>query len=167
MLLPTIWSYFELPSVAQMAVTVAAVMAVPVLSDHPLKDGRMIVAHAVHRLLGCFLGGMAGLILLAVPLTQFLPWMIALTSGVWIGTHIQASARGVGYIGTQATVVYILTLVQGWGPPNSILPGIDRFIGIMCGVAILLLVSLLWWPLDESKQALGGRISGFGKRGEG
>ena len=51
----------------------------------------------------------------------------------------------------QATVVYIVTLMQGWGPPSSILPGIDRFVGILCGVIILLLVSLLWWPLDETQ----------------
>jgi hypothetical protein len=143
MLLPTICSQLELPNVVQMAVSVAAVMAVPARSDGTLTDGRMVVAHALHRLIGCFLGGVAGFLLLALPLTQFLPWLIALAAGVWTGTHIQASTRGVGYIGSQATVVYIVTLVQGWGPPSSILPGIDRFVGILCGVIILLLVSLL------------------------
>jgi uncharacterized membrane protein YccC len=146
MLLPTISSQIELPGVVQMAVSVAAVMAVPARSDEAMTDGRMIAGHALHRLIGCLLGGVVGLLLLALPLTQFLPWLITLAAGVWIGTHIQASTRGVGYIGTQATVVYIVTLVQGWGPPSSILPGIDRFIGILCGVTILLLASLLWWP---------------------
>jgi len=150
MLLPTMWSQLELPGVVQMAVSVAAVMAVPARSDGALTDGRAVAAHALHRLIGCFLGGLAGFLLLALPLTQFLPWLIVLAVGVWIGTHIQASTRGVSYIGSQATVVYIVTLVQGWGPPSSILPGIDRFIGILCGVTILLLVSLLWWPFDEA-----------------
>jgi uncharacterized membrane protein YccC len=145
-LLPTIWSQIELPGVVQMAVSVAAVMAVPARSDDALTDGRRIAGHALHRLIGCFLGGAAGLLLLALPLTQFLPWLITLAAGVWIGTHIQSSTRGVGYIGTQATVVYVVTLVQGWGPPSSILPGIDRFIGILCGVTILLLASLSWLP---------------------
>ena len=151
MLLPTIWSQLELPNVVEMAVSVAAVMAMPARSDGTLTDGRMVVAHALHRLIGCFLGGVAGFLLLALPLAQFLPWLIALAAGVWTGTHVQASTRGVGYIGSQATVVYIVTLVQGWGPPSSILPGIDRFVGILCGVIILLLVSLLWWPLVETQ----------------
>ena len=54
------------------------------------------------------------------------------------------------YIGTQATVVFMMTLIQGSGPPSSIMPGIDRFVGITGGLAALLAVSLLLWP-DEAK----------------
>jgi hypothetical protein len=35
--------------------------------------------------------------------------------------------------GIPGTVVFIVTLVQGPGPPSSIMPGIDRFAGIVCG----------------------------------
>ena len=51
-----------------------------------------------------------------------------------------------GYIGTQAALVLIMTLVQGWGPPDSILPGIARFAGMMAGLGILMIVSLIFWP---------------------
>jgi hypothetical protein len=42
--------------------------------------------------------------------------------------------------------VFISTLVQDWGPPISILQGIERFAGITGGLLILMVVSLLTAP---------------------
>jgi hypothetical protein len=42
--------------------------------------------------------------------------------------------------------VFITTLIQGWGPPSSILPGIERLAGITGGLLILLAVTLLTAP---------------------
>jgi hypothetical protein len=72
--------------------------------------------------------------------------MMMLTAGIWISAHVQASDRGIGYVGTQAAVVFISTLVQGAGPPTSILPGIERFAGITGGLLILLGVLVLTAP---------------------
>lgn len=145
-LLPFLWNWLALPSLSQVAITVAAVMAVPSLSDDLLEDGRKIATRGLQRMLGCLFGGFAGLGALALSITQFAPWLAILMAGVWIGAHVQASERGVGYAGTQGAVVFIMTLVQGSGPPESILPGIDRFAGVLCGLAILLIVSLISWP---------------------
>lgn len=148
-LVPLVWSWFELADVSQMAVTVAVVMAVPILSDHPVNQGRLIVTRALHRMIGCFFGGVAALAALAIPLTDLLPWVAVLSAGVYIGTYVQQSERGIGYIGTQAGFAFIITLVQGFGPPSTIWPGIDRLGGMMGGLAILLVVSLLLWPSSE------------------
>ncbi len=152
-LIPIVWSWFELYDFSQMAITVAVVMAVPVLSDHPVDQGRLIVDRALHRLIGCFLGGLAALACLRIPLTEFLPFMLVLASGVYVGTYLQGSQRGVGYVGTQAAFVFIITLVQGFGPPTSIWPGIDRLGGMAGGLLILLVVSLLLWPEPEARDA--------------
>jgi uncharacterized membrane protein YccC len=146
MLVPLVWTWAELPSLAQTAVTVAAVMAVPALSNDAATDQRKIVERAMHRILGCLLGGIAGLVCLALSVESFLPWLLMLTVGIWVAAHVQGSQRGIGYIGTQAAVVFITTLVQGWGPPSSILPGIERLAGITGGLAILLVVTLLTAP---------------------
>jgi uncharacterized membrane protein YgaE (UPF0421/DUF939 family) len=146
MLLPWVWSWLNLPNLAQMSVTVAALMAVPVLASDPLQTGRQVVRHALQRLLGCLLGGLLGLGLLALSITNFLPWILTLSAAIWIGCYVQTSERGVGYVGNQAGLVIIMTLVQGPGPPDSIWPGIERFAGMMGGLAMLLLVSLLIWP---------------------
>ena len=76
----------------------------------------------------------------------------ALGAGVWISCYIQTSERGVGNIGTQAAIVLIITLVQGWAPPTSILPGIERFAGMAAGLTILLVVTMLIWPDPEPER---------------
>jgi hypothetical protein len=96
--------------------------------------------------MGCLLGGMAGLLFAAMPVTAFLPWLLGLAAMVFVCSHVQSGTRGVGYIGGQAAVVFIMTIVQGAGPPTSILPGLGRLFGIIGGMAILLIVSL---PLRE------------------
>ena len=85
-----------------------------------------------------------------IPLTEFAPWLLALTAGVGICCHVQASERGVDYVGTQAAIVFIITLVQGVGAPTDILPGVDRFAGVTCGLMVLLAVSLLLWPSQDA-----------------
>jgi uncharacterized membrane protein YgaE (UPF0421/DUF939 family) len=139
-MVPLAWNWMELPSLSQTAITVAAVMAVPALSNDAAKDRGKIVGRALHRILGCLLGGVAGM---ACLIEDFMPWLFALTAGIWIAAHLQGSQRGIGYVGTQGAVVFISTLIQGLGPPASILPGIERFAGIAGGLAILLVVSLV------------------------
>jgi hypothetical protein len=60
--------------------------------------------------------------------------------------RLRTDSTGAGYIGTQAGVVYIPTLVQGEGPPLSILPGIDRFVGNTLGIVTLPVITALLRP---------------------
>ena len=64
----------------------------------------------------------------------------------------------VGYIGTQAIFVLIMTMVQGWSPPTSILPGVDRLVGILGGLAILMTVSLVMVPWEAGKATESGVV---------
>ena len=153
-LLPVIWSTFNLPGLGQTAITAAAVMAVPTVTGRFEEDFSVVLHRGLLRLLGCLFGGVAGLILLALPLTDFLPWLALLGAGVWIAAHVQASARGVGYVGIQAGVVFIMTLVQGQQPPASLIPAITRLAGIAGGLSILLLVTVATWPDAEPPPAL-------------
>ena len=84
--------------------------------------------------------------------TSFVWWLAMIGGVVWIGMHIQIGRHGVGYLGTQLAFVYVITLVQGAAPPTSIMPGIDRFVGIAGGLGILMMVSLLLWPSDEERE---------------
>ncbi len=146
MLVPLVWNLLELPSLTQTAVTVAAVMGVPAVSHDAAADQRKITERAIHRIFGCVWGGVLGLACLALSVDDFLPWLLMLSAGMWITAHVQASERGIGYVGTQGSVVFISTLVQGPGPPDSILPGIERFVGISGGLLILLVVMMLTAP---------------------
>jgi uncharacterized membrane protein YccC len=71
-------------------------------------------------------------------------WLAVVMIGVWIGAHLQTTTRGIGYVGQQATVAFILTLVQGAGPPLSATPGLERLAGILLGVCLLFVLSAAW-----------------------
>ncbi|WP_158923384.1 FUSC family protein [Acidisphaera sp. S103] len=146
MLIPLVWRWLELPNMGQSAITVAAAMAVPALTNDAAIDQAKITERAIHRILGCLLGGVAGLACLTLSIDNFLLWLLALSAGIWVAAHVQASERGVSYVGTQFAVVLISTLVQGSEPPASIWPGIERFVGITGGVVILLAVVMLTSP---------------------
>jgi uncharacterized membrane protein YccC len=150
-ILPVVWGWLELPSLAQTGITVTAVMALPTLPRDGGEQARLIITRGLHRVLGCLLGGLAGLAVLALSLTSLPLWLAALAAGLWVGTHLQYSASGIGYVGVQATIVFIVTLVQGSHPPDSIMPGIDRFAGVFCGLVVLLAVTVLTSPLSSAR----------------
>ena len=144
-----IWMMLEIQDVVQMAITVAVVMAAPVVADGGLGTRHAVAVRSLHRLLGCTLGGAVALVCLALNVESFVWWLGMIGVAVWIGMHIQVGPHGVGYVGTQAAFVFIVTLIQGAAPPDSILPGVERFVGIVGGLAILMVVSLVLWPTDE------------------
>jgi uncharacterized membrane protein YccC len=153
MLVPWLWNLLALPNLSQTAITVAAVMAVQSTTEDEVANRQKIVTRATHRLFGCLIGGIAGLAVLSLSFESFIPWLATLCAGIWIGAHVQSSARGIGYIGTQGAVVFIMTLVQGFGPPGDILAGGERFAGITGGLLIVLAVSMLTakWPATDRR----------------
>ena len=150
-----VWIWMDLPQVTEMAITIAVVMSAPVIGDGSLGTRHAVAERSLHRFLGCLLGGIAALFCLSLSVTSF-PWWLAMIAGaVWIGMHVQMGKHGVGYLGTQSAFVFIVTMIQGPAPPTSILPGIDRFVGIAGGLAILLVVSLMLWPSETDQPAPG------------
>src|SRR5215217_5017813 len=59
------------------------------------------------------------------------------------------------YVGTQAGIVLIMTMVQGNGPPLTLAPGVERFVGIFFGLLIVMLVVLVTHPPDFGHSATG------------
>jgi uncharacterized membrane protein YccC len=141
-----VWILIDLPQVTEMAITIAVVMSAPVVPADGLSTRQAVAQRSLHRVIGCLLGGIVALGCLALDVTSFPWWLAMIGAAVWVGMQVQIGKHGVGYVGTQATFVFIVTLIQGAAPPTSILPGVDRFVGITGGLAILLIVSLLLWP---------------------
>jgi len=148
-----VWIWMDLPQVTHMAISSAVVMSAPVIGDGSLGTRHAVAQRSMHRVMGCLLGGLAALGCLALGVTSFFWWLAMLAGVVWVGMHIQNGRHGVGYVGTQAAFVFIVTLIQGPAPPSSIMPGIDRFVGIVGGMTILLAISLMLWPNDAERKA--------------
>jgi uncharacterized membrane protein YccC len=156
-LLPLVWRWFEIEDFSQTALTSFVIMFVP---DAVVREGRprAIIERMTHRAAGCLLGSVVALASLSALGDTLLPSLLVLSIGVWIGHHVQNGRNGVSYLGTQFVLGLLITLVQGPGPITDITPGLERFVGILIGVAAdcLLIVS---WPLkgDNSNSPMRAR----------
>lgn len=154
-LLPLVWRFFEIRDFAETAVTSFVIMIIPAKTVRERRHGT-IYERMVHRILGCLLGSVAAIACLSVTGDNMLPVLLTLCAGVWIGHHIQIGREGVSYIGTQFVLGFLVTFVQAPGPVTSILPGLDRLLGIVIGSAVLCLI-LFVWPLPENGDDRSGK----------
>ena len=146
-LLPVVWRWFSIEDFSQTAVTSYVVMIVPAAAVLERPQSR-IYERMAHRTLGCLLGGGAAIVCLSFLSNVMLLGMLALCAGIWIGYHIQIGNEGISYLRTQFVLGFLITFIQGPGPVASILPGLERLLGILIGCAMLC-VLILVWPLPE------------------
>jgi len=142
MVLPLLLNWLAPLGSSTLAVTAVAVMAIPTTAILE-PDGRSVVQRAVHRLVGCALGALLGLFCLYWVGEDFAVWLLLLLAGVWVDSQIQSGSTGIGYVGTQAGLAFLLSMIQGQGPPISPAPGLDRFAAIMAGLSVLLVITMV------------------------
>jgi uncharacterized membrane protein YccC len=146
-LLPVVWRWFSIEDFSQTAVTSYVVMIVPAAAVLERRHST-IYERMAHRTLGCLLGSGTAIVCISVFSNAMLPGILALCVGIWIGYHIQIGNEGIGYLETQFVLGFLITFIQGPGPVASILPGLERLLGILIGSAILCALILVW-PLPE------------------
>jgi uncharacterized membrane protein YccC len=142
MVLPLLLNWLAPLGSSTLAVTAVAVMAIPTTAILE-PDARTVVQRSAYRLVGCALGALLGLLSLYWVGSNFLVWLLLLMGGIWLTSQIQSGSTGINYVGTQAGLAFLLSLIQGQGPPLSPTPGIDRFAGIMAGLSVLLVITMV------------------------
>jgi uncharacterized membrane protein YccC len=157
MLMPALADWLAPESPVTIGITVVMVMSIPTTAILE-SDSRAIIQKAAHRLIGCLVGALAGLACLAFIGSDFLLWIALIPPGIWLCSQIQTGTTGVSYIGTQAMFAYVMSMVQGQGPPDSISPGFERLIGVMGGLSVLFVVTLVLSliPLSHPSPAAAG-----------
>ena len=140
-LIPMLWAWLSLPALTQIVASSFVVLD---------RDIAATSSRGLQRLLGCFAGGALGLLAVRLGPDSFFIWSIALLSGIFLFAQLHHSTSHWAYVGTQGGVAFILALITGTGPPDSILPAIDRIAGMLCGVLILLGVCrVVGYPRSE------------------
>jgi uncharacterized membrane protein YccC len=152
MLLPALAEWIAPVSPVTMGVTAVIVMSIPTTAILQ-SDNRAIIQRAAHRLIGCLIGALAGLACLAFVGDDFLLWIALIPPGIWLCSQIQTGTSGVSYIGTQAMFGFLMSMVQGEGPPDTIAPGFNRLVGVMGGLSILFVVTLILSLIPLSRPA--------------
>jgi uncharacterized membrane protein YccC len=141
-LMPALADWLAPQSPVTMGITVVMVMMIPTTAILQ-SDSRTIIERSAHRLIGCLLGALAGLACLAFVGSDFLLWIVLIPPGIWLCSQIQTGTTGLSYIGTQAMFAYLMSMVQGLGPPDTISPGFERLIGVMGGLSVLFVITLI------------------------
>ena len=153
MLLPALANWLEPVSPVTIGLTAVMVMAVPMTAIVE-ADTRFIVQRAAHRVIGCLLGALLGLACLAIVGSDFAIWTVLLLVGVWLCSQIQTGTTGISYIGTQAMFAFVMSMVQSQGPPLSISPGFERLVGVMAGLSLLFVITLVLSLIPMSQPAM-------------
>jgi uncharacterized membrane protein YccC len=157
MLMPALADWLAPESPVTIGITVVMVMSIPTTAILE-SDSRVIIQRGAHRLIGCLLGALVGLGCLAFIGSDFLLWIVLIPPGVWLCSQIQTGTTGISYIGTQAMFAYVMSMVQGQGPPDSISPGFNRLVGVVGGLSVLFIVTLVMSliPLSQPSPAPAG-----------
>ena len=144
-LTPFLGRWIEIGYFSQAAITIMAVMMVPLSALSP--HSKTVHTKNVHRLLGCSVGAvMAGAMVLLFG-ANWVAMTLGMSLGVLLGRHIENSGRSYAYVGTQFALVYLVLMVPDSYLDTSVESGIERLGGIVAGVVLIELVrlsTLLW-----------------------
>lgn len=136
-LLLVLWLALDLPSIMQVFISTL------VLVDRDIGQMR---TRSRQRLIGCLVGGAGGILLAIVLPDSLFLWSLSLFTGLFLLAFVHQGNPKTAYYGTQGGLAFLMGLVTGAGPPASILPVVERVVGITIGVAVLVLVAALIRP---------------------
>jgi uncharacterized membrane protein YccC len=141
-LIPWVWAALHIQALSQSSVTIMVVMMVPVNSLVPANYPGTV--KLLHRLFGCVLGGLLATAILALSHASPVIMTLAACLGILTGRHIENGKLGIGYVGTQFALAFLVVLVPDSYASASIAPGLERLSGILFGMALLEPVRLLF-----------------------
>jgi uncharacterized membrane protein YccC len=168
-LLPLLNMLHPFPELAQVGVTIVAVMIVPVAS---LGGSGLapVSRRLIHRAYGCLAGGafaLAVLLLGQVAGPASVPVLIAGTAiGIVIGRHIENGDPRTTYVGLQFTLAVLVALVPDSYDRAGISPAVERLTGILIGMVLLEPVLLAWHALAPRVRAGLAEPAAHGDGGE-
>lgn len=139
-----VWSWYDLPSLLQIVVSILAVID---------RDLVVLRAKSFQRVFGCLIGGGAGLAITAMGVSSFVVWSILFVGGLMALAHLYYGRGGYAYVGAQGGFAFILAMVTGTGPPDTIAPVVDRVAGMLIGVVIVLAVVAVLRPVLQAHRA--------------
>lgn len=152
--------YFDLPASVETLITAVLITAAPAnIGQAHLKEKL--------RFLAVIVGGLYSLavILIVSNVTHFPVFLLLLWLGLFIGAYVSSGSERVAYAGFQMGVVLPLILLGTDGPPTSFTIAIQRFVGVIIGGAIALVIVHFVWPVDPLERLREGLAIALHKSG--
>jgi uncharacterized membrane protein YccC len=136
--IPLIWEALDLPGLGQTPITAFVILLA-------MRRGPAWVA--VNRVAGCVIGGAYGLLCMRFVGDDFALWIVLLFGGLYVSCHVKERGGEAAYTGHQAAVAIILSMVQGLAPSRDILPAIERLVGMIGGIAVVVAAQAVAAPV--------------------
>jgi uncharacterized membrane protein YccC len=148
-LLPAVHALFGMREVAQGAISIMAVMLVPISSLG--ASGLVPVSRRLmERIIGCLVGAAVAAWILFIAHDSPAVLILGTAVGVLVGRHIENGNHSHVYVGTQFTLAILVTLVPDNYANAAISPSLDRLVGILLGMALLEPVLVAWHLIEPS-----------------
>lgn len=149
----------DLPALVSGAITIMAVMLIPVTAVDGANGLRHVSRRLWQRLLGCAAGGLLAALVLALAgllhgEARALVMLVGTAAGVALGRHLENGDHGRGYVGTQFTLAVLVVLVPDSWDAAHIAPGYDRLLGVLVGMAVLEPVLLASAALSRARSVV-------------
>lgn len=142
-LLPLIGFFHPLPELGQAAVSIMAVMMVPI-GGLGASGFWPVTRRIVLRIVGCACGAALGAAFLSVSHGSSTILLLGAIVGVMLGRHIENGTSSLTYAGTQFTLAVLVSLVPDSYSSPDLQAGWLRLLGIVIGIVLLEPVLLAW-----------------------
>jgi uncharacterized membrane protein YccC len=142
-LVPMLHALWAAPDLAQSAVTIMAVMLLPV-TGIGASGFVPVTRRLLHRVAGCLAGSALAAAVLFTAHGNAAALLAGTSIGVAIGRHIENGRTSVAYAGTQFTLAILVTLVPDSYANAALDPAVERLLGILAGMALLDPVLIAW-----------------------
>jgi multidrug resistance protein MdtO len=112
------------------------------------------VYKALLRLAGAVLGGLLGLIVIAVvmPNMEGLGWLMPpVAACFWMASWLVVGSPRISYAGLQAGIAFGIAVLDVFGPTTDLVPPRDRVLGIVLGIVVMGVIQHFIWPVQASR----------------
>ena len=150
-------AWIAVPAPAQGAVTIMAVMLVPVDAIGP-SGFAPVARRMLHRFIGCLAGGLFAAVLLLAARGSVPLLLAGALAGAAVGRMLENGAPSRRYVGTQFTLAVLVTLVPDDYAAATVAPDLDRLAGVVAGAILLGPVLLAWHAVGRSVARCRGTI---------
>jgi uncharacterized membrane protein YccC len=141
--LPLLGKLFGIRELAQAAISIMAVMLIPVASLRVSGLGP-VSRRLMQRIAGCLAGAALAAWVLFVAHGNPVALILGTAVGVFVGRHIENGGHSHVYVGTQFTLAILVTLVPDSYADAALSPALDRLYSILIGMALLEPVLVAW-----------------------
>jgi multidrug resistance protein MdtO len=112
------------------------------------------VNKSMFRVAGALLGALLAflVIVLVMPnIETLVPYLVTMCIGFGVAAWLNTGSSRISYVGLQAATAFALGLVDAFAPTTDLLPARDRVLGILLGIAVMLVVDHTVWPVRASR----------------